>query len=404
MKKFTLGLFALGTMILTGCSSDKTQDPVIPENADKTVAVYAPGFGSVPVPNDLLFNGTTDLTINFPVEDPNDYGDPLVAVSALDGWSTVAPIAMSFSNPNASVTLNPATVLPGVTVRVFEVLADTDYNNPLIGATPTFYPVAMIRELTPGLAQSGGEYVAVASGAMSVAVIPTRPLAPRATYLVVATNGIQDSTGAAAAADVQYAAVKGTDPLVGSSLAPIQTLVNQYENLASSAANGPAKEDIIVSFAFTTQSVEEVIDAAKALYVDFPIQYYNPATGAPAYPATEFSSLMIDTGTIGLQGAADLYKGSIVLNYMLETQTAENPTGPITGFWKAAASVSAPPSGICTRSPSVSMRLMPRLSPRFRIDASAWRRLLRARASRRLPHSSPAKRSRRCHCPAESAK
>ena len=43
----------------------------------------------VPLPTNLLFGRENpDLTLDLPVDDPNDYSDPLVAMNALDGWST----------------------------------------------------------------------------------------------------------------------------------------------------------------------------------------------------------------------------------------------------------------------------------------------------------------------------
>ncbi len=318
MKKLTLGMLTLCSLVIAGCSNDGVEEPKVPKF---TVATYQPSLGIIPVPNDLLFNGTQDLTLNLPVADPNDYSDPTVALSGLDGWSTVAPFAIDFSNPEANVTLNPSTVVPGQTVRMFEVLADTDYNNPLFGAAPTFAPYQLVRELS-----AGTEFVALAQG-MSVAVVPTKPLTPRATYLVVATKGIADSNNNPVVEDGQYEIVSGSSDLTGTSLAaltPVQTLVNTYEALAT--AGGVTAGDVAISFAFTTQSVGVVEASAKGLYID--------SIGVP--PTTSFSSLMMDTTNITGIGAADLYKGTINLNYYLSAPSANNPLAPLNAFWKAA--------------------------------------------------------------------
>lgn len=50
-------------------------------------ARFDPSNGVIPFPSNLLFTGTTDLTLNLPVVDPSDFGDPSVALSALDGFS-----------------------------------------------------------------------------------------------------------------------------------------------------------------------------------------------------------------------------------------------------------------------------------------------------------------------------
>ena len=71
----------------------------------------------MPFPTDLLLQGTTDLTLNIPVANPANYGDPAVAMNALDGFGTVAPWTTTFSSapPKAS------SLVGGQTVRVFEV-------------------------------------------------------------------------------------------------------------------------------------------------------------------------------------------------------------------------------------------------------------------------------------------
>ena len=331
MKNFTLGMLALGSLVLAGCSSDKTVEP--DNGTIRTFAVYNPATGSVPLPNDLLFSGTTDLTLNVPVADPNDYGDPLNAVSALDGWSTVAPISVSFFNEDSSVTISQASVVGGSTVRVFEVLADTDYNNPLFGPSPTFAPYNLVGEVP------ASEYAAVAQGS-TIAIVPTKPLSPRSTYLVVVTNGVTDSNGEAVLEDGLYQVASSDVDTSNPALAPVQTLLRTYENLA--AAAGVNKDSIVVSFAFTTQSVGAVMGSAKAFYADFGLRYFDPSGQTPGfpttpqYPTTSFSSLMTTTSPFTQVGAAHLYKGSINLNYLLETQTQENPLGPINGFWKGA--------------------------------------------------------------------
>ena len=92
MNKLTVGLLTLGSLVLGGCSdSEGPAEPTIP---NKTIAVYIPASGKVPVPNDLLFNAREeedkDLTLDVPAinGDDDDFSDPAVAMSGLDGWST----------------------------------------------------------------------------------------------------------------------------------------------------------------------------------------------------------------------------------------------------------------------------------------------------------------------------
>ena len=47
-----------------------------PSNADPAQRV-------IPLPNNLLLSGTTDLTLNIPVANPNNFNDPQVAVDTI---------------------------------------------------------------------------------------------------------------------------------------------------------------------------------------------------------------------------------------------------------------------------------------------------------------------------------
>ncbi|MGS0726933.1 VolA/Pla-1 family phospholipase, partial [Shewanella sp. 0m-11] len=74
MKKLFLGVAITSALGLTACSEDtydelvdKTE-PLVPQS----VMVFDPADGQLPLPNDLLFNGTMDGTINIPKSDDPD--------------------------------------------------------------------------------------------------------------------------------------------------------------------------------------------------------------------------------------------------------------------------------------------------------------------------------------------
>src|SRR5581483_789555 len=81
-------------------------------------ARFDPSNAVVPFPTNLLLSGTTDLTVNIPVADPTNIGDPQVALNALDGFGTTAPWSTTFSTPPKASTLIAG---HNGTVRVFEV-------------------------------------------------------------------------------------------------------------------------------------------------------------------------------------------------------------------------------------------------------------------------------------------
>jgi hypothetical protein len=148
---------------------------------------FNPAAGQIPFPTNLLFNGSTDGTLNLPVADPDNLADPQVALNALDGFSTVAPLTAAFSN-----TLKADTVKAGVTVRVFEVALVNPFLNP---TTQTPFAITEVkREL-----QAGSDYAAALlpqdANQTTLTISPLRPLTPKSAYLVVLTNGIQDSSG-----------------------------------------------------------------------------------------------------------------------------------------------------------------------------------------------------------------
>ena len=160
-------------------------------------AKFDPSNGVVPFPTNLLLSGTTDLTLNIPVADPTNFGDPKVAMNALDGFSTVAPWSTTFSTPP-----RPSTLAAGTTVRVFQVTL----SGPGGGVT------GLTRELAPN-----AEYVVALASSDStgrtMAIVPTKPLQQLSSYLVVLTNGITDNAGNDATPDQTYFLAKRTSPL-----------------------------------------------------------------------------------------------------------------------------------------------------------------------------------------------
>ncbi len=170
MQRSPLPILALGGLFLAGCaieSDDQTTQP-------GTVAQFSPDDAVLPIPNDLLFSGSTDGTLNL----PNEAGlDATTSLNSLDGWSTLSPISIPFSGP-----LSPFSVLGGDTVRVFEVstLNDTQPGQPVTGVNA---------ELTHLV-----DYFTFILN-NSIAILPLKPLAPSSTYMVVVTNGVTDVDG-----------------------------------------------------------------------------------------------------------------------------------------------------------------------------------------------------------------
>jgi len=316
--------------VLQACSSSSTSpnavatSPVTNPNGNPTTAVltanFDPSNAVIPFPTNLLLSGTDDLSLNIPVADPTNFGDPSVALSALDGFSTIEPWATSFS-----ANVDPNTVIPGDTVRVFEV----ELSGPGGGVT------GILNELTPLT-----EFVAVSTGA-GIAILPTKPLKQITSYMAVITNGITDGVGNVATPDQTYFLAKRTSPLVDANgnstdpllpdasaqaLEPLRQLTNSQEFAAASV--GITSSRIVLSWVMTTQSITPVLMATKAI----------SGPGASTLVPTG-----LNTSAAGGAGAADIWVGTQSSPYYLSAPSAQNPIAPLNSFWKAAPGAYVPP-------------------------------------------------------------
>ncbi len=316
----------ISILVLQACSSSSnapravdTSPATNPGGGVVTAVItarFAPADGILPFPTNLLLSGTTDLTLNVPLGedgDPNDFGDPAVALSALDGFSPIAPWGMPFS-----ANVAPSSVTSGNSVRVFEV----GLTGPGGGVT------GIAAELQPGV-----DYVAVPNGA-GIGIVPLKALKQITSYMAVITNGVTDDAGNAATPDQTYFITQRTSPLVDANgnstdpllpnstaqaLEPLRQLTNSQEIAASSVGINPA--DIVLSFVMTTQSITPVLSAV----------YAQSGPGASVLAPTGLTTLVA-----GGAGIADIYVGIQSSPYYLEAPSASNPTAPLNGFWKAA--------------------------------------------------------------------
>ena len=283
-------------------------------------ARFDPTNRIIPTPNNLLLQGTTDLTLNIPVANPNNFGDPTVAVNALDGWSTVAPWSTSFSTAPAT-----ASVTPGGSVRMFQVT--------LTG--PGGAVTGIVRELTGGV-DFVTAFASSDTSGRTLAIVPLKPLSQITSYMVVLTNGIKDAAGNVATPDQTYFFAKRTTPLFANgqstepllsnaqaqALEPLRQLTNAQE--AAAAGAGIPRDNIVLSWVATTQSITPVIQTLRA-------------TTQPSTVVLAPTGLNIQQAIPSLPPIADIVVGFIDLPYYLTAPSAQNPTAPLNAFWKGAA-------------------------------------------------------------------
>jgi len=170
-------LIGLTGLLVTACESDKStklQDSLDKDSTVDVISTLNFGESVIPFPNNILFIDAlgmppADGTLQIPVADETALADPSVAMNALDGFSTVAPISTGFSG-----ALDDTSFAAGV--KMYEVTRNAS------GAV-----ISVDREMT-----FGTEFVATLSSidtTMSTLVIlPLQPLKPKQTYMPVVTK------------------------------------------------------------------------------------------------------------------------------------------------------------------------------------------------------------------------
>ena len=286
------------------------------------VASFDPANSIVPFPSNLLLSGSTDLTLNIPTADPTDFGDPKVALSALDGFSPVAPWSTTFNMP-----VDATSLVPGDSVRMFEVTL----TGPGGGVTGIVRELASPQDFVVALAPSD-------TTARTLAIVPTQPLGSRRSYMAVLTNGIKNIGGAPTRAALPYLLAERTTPLCSGgqstvpalpasqacALEPLRQLTNSQE--AAAYAAGVAQGSITISWVATTE------DTSTALLAIDSVTEQSPAATTHIAPT---GKTLGDLG-VGLPPVADIYIGTIDLPYYLSAPSEENPIAPLNQFWNAA--------------------------------------------------------------------
>jgi len=339
MKYRLIPAFALVVSILAGCGGSSSTPRSVPtpitENPDGTpttdviTANFDPANGVLPFPINLLLSGSADLTLNIPVADPTDFGDPQVALNALDGFSPVNPWTFSFSDP-----VDPSTIVPGSSVRLFQVQF-------VFG---TIAVQQIVSELVPG-----EDYVATVAGTdpsgRTIAIVPLKPLQEMTGYMAVVTDAVQDAEGNPATPSQTYFIAKSPDPLVtdggvstqplldnasAQALEPVRQLINAQESAAE--AVGIARDDIVLSWTATTQSITPVLNVVRSTLSE---------TSSSLAPTGLTTADVLPPGAS--PGIANVLIGIVELPYFLGVPSAENPTAPLTQFWQAAPGNYIPP-------------------------------------------------------------
>jgi Pla-1/cef family extracellular lipase len=296
---------------------------------------FDPANGVIAVPNDLLFLGTTDGTLNIPSEAAPvpDYVDPQTSLGALDGWSTQSAYQIPLELP-AGLELDASTV-NGDSVRIYEVVMGASRIDQDCTAAPAGFVCKYVRELTFGV-----DYVAQASG-NSIAILPIKPFSQQASYINVVTNSLTDTTGESFAPSSTYGLVKldfETLPLVTDSQRGLQAVINSYEDAVIQSGT-VTKDEIIYTAAMTIQSTGSVLGMIKNVYAStvntaaMPSLVMGPSTGLTVGDVLFGPGGAVDP-SIALFYQVQYERGSVNLNQFLKAPTGTADSDLNNTYWQ----------------------------------------------------------------------
>ncbi|MCU4674623.1 lipase [Catenovulum sp. 2E275] len=365
MFKLKLCAVSISFALLTACEGDTLADLNKESENEQLIPsskiVYSPADGQLSVPNDLLFNGTTDGTLNLPVVDASDYTDPTVAMSGLDGWSYQQPFLIEFELESRVESLNMASVEQAGSIRLFEAVmgASTDSAHPECAEVTQGLACKVLSELTFGV-----DFVTKLAANNQIAVVPLKPLNSDSHYLIAVTNQLSDSEGRAVKMSDTYRSVRqdlASMPLATDAQRSLQAIVNSFEATLNQA--GVDKNSLILTAAMTTQSAP-ALAVLKQLLVQNPAQMPVVSTpnqvevmgqGITARDALNIGSAscpdMLALAQSGQASAeqmagiaqampfciSQLYSANITLPYYSGVATVDNPTGATgnNAWWQA---------------------------------------------------------------------
>jgi len=329
MRSLTSAFLIAGSaLLLAACDSKNDSGDFEGAPTAQFVALFDPSNSVIPFPSNVLFSGTLDGTLNIPVKDATDIADPQVALNALDGFSTIAPMATTFSQ-----AIDPDLSNLAASVRVFtaDLAALTD---PL--------PLA-VTDITGELMYGVDFFAAVAStdpDGTTLSIVPLRPLQPASGYVVGIAKTLRAADGQAAGTDTIYDATRIRGSLVDGSgesvfvaftdaqataLEPLRLLTNAQDDALNNfpAANSGLADEFAIAWAFKTQSIGTVLNTVRTV-----------VQGSPAA-----NSALVDSGANSPLGAADLYVGTLEVPYYLTAAANANDPTPLGTWWQAANEV-----------------------------------------------------------------
>ncbi|NQZ81026.1 MAG: lipase [Colwellia sp.] len=354
MNKLVLSLAISSVLGLSACGGESIEDvqKKVIETGDVITPtariIFDPSNGILSAPNDLLFTGTLDGTLNIPVPDPTDIANPKVALNGLDGWSISQPFVLAIDFP-AGTTLDAGSVFNSSAVRIFETIMGGDTSDADCTAVTRGSACKVVGELTFGV-----DFIAQAKG-NNVVVVPMKPLKAKTSYILALTNTLQDNNGKSVAPSSSYELVRqniAEKPLGNEAQLGLQGAINSYE--AAIVAAGADSNSIIYTMAMTTQSTTDVLFTVKSMMAANAAQGIVPTIGVADTGLTVADALagLIPPSLVPLYSSANLMQGSITLPYYSGVPTAENPMAPVNERWEGLCDSGAMLAGLAAANPA----------------------------------------------------
>lgn len=293
------------------------------------VPVTPGGTAVVPYPNNGLFSGTTDATLNIPNPSAASF---VTAANLTDGYSTTASIFTDLLGFVDFATASAPATAPGLVII-----------NAFTGVP-----------LTPGVdyvlhnsAATDSSRRSIESQRTRILIEPLKPLAPSTTYIVAVTKNLKDIYGNAAQPSEEFVVARSGTP-VSSQTAPVLALLSDAEKATLEAVraqlvrptvlgflaayNGNpgfpvdlTEQDVVIAWPFTTESTSLTLTRLNAA-----------AAADPLYVA----DTTISTGALGLglPDTAEIWAGTLALPYYLKNASGA-VTDPLTGFWLSTSTL-----------------------------------------------------------------
>jgi pimeloyl-ACP methyl ester carboxylesterase len=373
MKFRSLAALVAVSATLTACvSSDESTTPS-PSVSAGFQAKFAPASGIMPFPNDLYINSTTGQ-VDIPGDTSVAQNGPLLEQNHLDGFGTQSDINVYFTSSIAKSSINSSDVI------VLKVASSASkIIDPTVTPTQLKMGTDFTAEVSPG-SDVGGSILTIKPlhPLAASTVDPTTQKAVPATYLVVVTNGLKDTSGNAASPSPDYSKVLAADlpVLSGGKMGSTgDTTLDQVALFTLpqliAAAGAPAKVDptkIALSFSFTTE------------YLGLSLAFLDAGATATTQPAgvgiVDTGETVCDALVAAKQVAAaadcatqvpgstatEVFAGTVALPYYL-TVPAKGSTAALTDSWHNAAGgdtiISTDPAASETPKATVAQNVIP---------------------------------------------